>query len=227
MRNFVPGMSEFAGLRSLWMSQRLGKMSEILRERRLSMCLRPNALILGFQYTPSPPPPPPHLQPVPQRGSGGVVVPKVSVSLCEHPQPRHAYPGHHRRLVDVGAGAAPDERLQSAGLRPLCPLSPRRTARGASSVPWSLRVVLAATDHGARNARVPLRHGLVGIKEARPRRTPRRPFSSVAGAPSPGRVHLGGDRSQSAHAVAGTRGGPHTQAPGPPERRHPALVLSQ
>lgn len=37
IRNFVPGMSEYQGLRSAWMSQRLAQMGEILRERGLTM----------------------------------------------------------------------------------------------------------------------------------------------------------------------------------------------
>jgi hypothetical protein len=37
IRNFVPGMPEFAGLRSQWMWKRLCRMGEILRQRGLSM----------------------------------------------------------------------------------------------------------------------------------------------------------------------------------------------
>jgi hypothetical protein len=37
IRNFVPDLEEFKGLRSAWMSQRLCRMGEILRERGLSM----------------------------------------------------------------------------------------------------------------------------------------------------------------------------------------------
>ena len=37
MRNFSQGMPEFEGLRSPWMSQRLSRMGEILRERRITM----------------------------------------------------------------------------------------------------------------------------------------------------------------------------------------------
>jgi hypothetical protein len=36
-RHFVPGMPEFAGLRAPWMSKRLCRMGQILRERNLSM----------------------------------------------------------------------------------------------------------------------------------------------------------------------------------------------
>ena len=37
IRNFIPGMSEFDGLRSTWMSARLCRMGEILRDRSLTM----------------------------------------------------------------------------------------------------------------------------------------------------------------------------------------------
>lgn len=37
IRNFVPGMPEFAGLRSAWMSERLCRMGEILRTRGWTM----------------------------------------------------------------------------------------------------------------------------------------------------------------------------------------------
>jgi hypothetical protein len=37
IRNFVSGMAEFAGLRSPWMSKRLCRMGEILRQRSLTM----------------------------------------------------------------------------------------------------------------------------------------------------------------------------------------------
>lgn len=37
IRNFVPGMPEFAGLRSQWMWKRLCRMAEILIDRSLSM----------------------------------------------------------------------------------------------------------------------------------------------------------------------------------------------
>jgi hypothetical protein len=37
VRNFVPGMGAYVGLRSPWMRQRLCRMGEILRERRLLM----------------------------------------------------------------------------------------------------------------------------------------------------------------------------------------------
>jgi hypothetical protein len=37
IRNFVPDMKEFKGLRSRWMSARLCRMAEVLRQRRLSM----------------------------------------------------------------------------------------------------------------------------------------------------------------------------------------------
>lgn len=37
IRNFVPGLPEYAGLRSPWMARRLCRMAEILRDRRLTM----------------------------------------------------------------------------------------------------------------------------------------------------------------------------------------------
>jgi hypothetical protein len=37
IRNFVPGMPQYAGLRSRWMQARLCRMGELLRDRRLSM----------------------------------------------------------------------------------------------------------------------------------------------------------------------------------------------
>jgi hypothetical protein len=37
IRNFVPGMKEFEGLRSRWMVRRLCRMGEVLRDRNLSM----------------------------------------------------------------------------------------------------------------------------------------------------------------------------------------------
>ena len=37
MRNFVPGMPEYQGLRSNWMSRRLAKMGEILQDRSMTM----------------------------------------------------------------------------------------------------------------------------------------------------------------------------------------------
>ena len=40
MRNFVPGMPEYQGLRSNWMSRRLAKMGEILQDRSMTMARR-------------------------------------------------------------------------------------------------------------------------------------------------------------------------------------------
>ncbi len=55
MRNFFPGMSEYAGLRSEWMSERLCRMGTVLRERGMTLrtCRQqthdPTALFIGLQ----------------------------------------------------------------------------------------------------------------------------------------------------------------------------------